>query len=77
MEEGMPYTEAHNLLLVAGNLFADEDWEREEHISLFEEFYPPQCGEDQRILDQTCMGKKVNQEKIEEARNARRNLKNL
>ena len=67
-----PYEEAHQLLLMAGRLYADPDWTYKEHKALWEEFFPPQNRKADKIINMTCMGKKVPEDLIEEARRANR-----
>lgn len=68
-----PYEEAHQLLLLAGRLYSDPDWTREEHQELWEEFHPPRNEKADKVIYMTCMGKKVPQELVEEARSANQN----
>lgn len=68
-----PYQEAHQLLLMAGALYADKDWDAEEHLQLWEEFYPPRSKKADQVINLTCLGKKVPQDLIEEARSANQN----
>ena len=68
MFQHMPYDEAHQFLLIAGSLYADEDWDREEHVALWKEFNPPKTKADHKVLSQTCMGHRVPEEWIKEAR---------
>lgn len=67
-----PYEEAHQLLLMAGRLYADPDWTYKEHQELWEEFYPPKSKKADTLIHITCMGKKVPEDLIEEARRANR-----
>lgn len=67
-----PYEEAHQLLLMAGRLYADPDWTYKEHQELWEEFFPPQTRKADKLIKMTCMGKKVPEDLIEEARRANR-----
>lgn len=69
----MPYDEAHQLLLIAGGLYADPDWTYKEHQELWEEFYPPRNQKADEVISMTCLGKKVPQDLIEEARSANQN----
>lgn len=68
-----PYQEAHQLLLMADNFFTDPDWDVEEHNALWEEFYPPKNKKADQVINLTCLGKKVPQDLIEEARRANQN----
>lgn len=67
-----PYEEAHRLLLMAGRLYSDPDWTCEEHQELWEEFNPPRNEKADQVIRMTCMGKKVPEDLIEEARSANR-----
>lgn len=67
-----PYEESHQLLLMVGRLYADQDWTYEAHQELWEEFYPPKTEKADQVLRTTCMGKKVPEDLIEEARRANR-----
>ena len=69
----IPYEEAHQLLLMAGNFFTDLDWDAEEHLQLWEEFYPPKNKKADQVISMTCLGKKVPEDLIEEARDANQN----
>lgn len=69
----MPYDEAHQLLLMAGRLYADPDWTYKEHQELWEEFYPPRNQKADTVIYITCLGKKVPEDLIEEARSANQN----
>lgn len=68
-----PYEDAHILLLMAGRLYADPDWTHKEHQELWEEFYPPKSKKADTLIHITCLGKKVPQDLIEEARSANQN----
>lgn len=68
-----PYEEAHLLLLMAGNFYTDLDWDMEEHKALWDEFYPPKSKKADQVISMTCLGKRVPQDLIEEARSANQN----
>ena len=69
----IPDQEAHHLLRMAGDFFTDTDWDSEEHLQLWEEFYPPKNKKADQVIYMTCLGKKVPQDLIEEARSANQN----
>lgn len=59
----IPYLDCHYLLNLTHGMYADPDFDLEEHNRLFDKHYPPQTQEDHDILEATCMGKTVNKEK--------------
>lgn len=62
------YLLQHQFLLALGSLFADKDWDVEEHKALWDEFYPPETKAAHKVLSHTCMGHRVPEELIKEAR---------
>lgn len=63
-----PYEETHNLLLLAYGALSEESFDIKQHVALWEEFYPPETDEERIVLQQSCLGRKVKPEHIEEAR---------
>lgn len=62
------YLLQHQFLLVLGSLFADKDWDVEEHKALWDEFYPPKTKAQKTVMELTLMGKVVPENIIEKAR---------
>lgn len=63
-----PYMKAHELLMAAGKLMADPDWDREQHQALWEEFFPPKNEPEEKVIFETCMGHAVPEELVRKAR---------
>lgn len=64
---------SHRLLFETGggSGLTDEDWTLEEHNSLWNEFYPPKTFLESEIIYNTCLGHKVREDLIAEAREKR------